>query len=332
MGANVPFVYSHSSLRARDQLNANLSLGSSYKEAAAIVIDGNSILRNGASSVSAISSIPAVAALTSGSAVLGGFLGVPVGLYFTRIGALQGRAAVLCKDVEGAGHSALLGTVGLSYAGISGVLSAYGIMGLQGAAAPASLIGSLGGLGIVMQTALTFYGAHGLYKTHEFGQELQKHIDDKGDALAWLADQLVVTDDEAKELSPEQIGELLKKKWNQFELRVGTDCAKMVRDNIFLKKRQPVDFENMIQAVVKANFKQQVRYALLLFIGLLGLAAFAAFMVVTGPLSPILFAVGSAFWLLIDSSKVHNYVAEKCWNWHSEGKPRVTHCNQPLSA
>ncbi len=295
------------------------------------VIDFNSGARNGTSTAKGFTSLPPLATtIINASAAVGGILGVPIGLLGARDGYLKAKHAYQVMDLEGVGHNALWGSFGAGFAGVSGLLGAEGIMGLAHAATPTMLNTAFGGVGLGMNGFLALYGAYGLNEAQKFGAELKKGT--PNDALQWLRKQVTLTDDEIAACKSDQneMARKLQKKWNALELRVGAECAKMLRGTDFDKKTE--NAEEFILKVEEANFKQQVKYALFILIALVGTAAFIAMMVSTGPASPLFFAVGAVLWLAADSSKLHSYLGEKCWTWHHEPKKLEPPCQTPLAS
>ncbi len=311
------------------------------RELSGIIIDGNSALRNTASSVKLLASIPVIAGIVNESAAIGGILGVPNGLSWARDALIKTDAAAECGHIEGVFHHSLSAVSGLSYAGVSGLLASEGIMGLENASILAGITTAFLGLGFAMYGALTIGGAHGLIKSRTFGNALnEQKVKGELETLKWLNSQISLDPAEIEEIEktakdPEkEITQRLLKKWSVFELRTNSECAKMVREKVpaLLEKFDLEEAQKLIEEVEKANYMQQVKQALFVIISLFGLAAFVAMMVVSGPVSPILFALGALIWLTLDSSKLHNYVGEKCWSWHLGKKEPKPPCQIPLKA
>jgi hypothetical protein len=82
-----------------------------------------------------------------------------------------------------------------------------------------------------------------------------------------------------------------------------------------------VEARELIQEVEKAAFKEKVKHVILIAIAILGILASIFVVVLTGPASPLLFAIGALVWFGVDSSRLHNYIGEKCWNWFSKNDP-----------
>jgi hypothetical protein len=311
----------------RQRFNEAMVYCPKEKETTSLLIDTNSVMRNTASAVKSVSPLPiAAGCFISSSSVIGGVLGVPIGLCVARDGFVKGKAALSCGDAEGVATNALWGTVGAAYAGISGLLAADGILSLQGSALPASLTPLFGGLGLAMNGGLLAYGAYGLKQTSQFNKEMKAVLEREGErgVLNWLNGQVTLTRGEVADIrrtakDPEkEIANLLQKKWNAFEFRTSAAVANLVREKLpgLLEKFDLVKAIALIEAVEKANFMGRVKHINFLVIAVISIVAFICLLVVSGPASPILFAIGAAAWLAVDSSKLHKYIGEKCWNWH----------------
>lgn len=277
------------------------------REIAACTADGNSAIRNTATSIRSVAVIPIVAAMANGSAVLGGALGVPIGLAIVRDSYLKGKEAYQCNDKEGMALSALGVTIGSSFTAVSGLLGAEGIMGLAGATVPYAFAPAMGGLGIGMYVAIGAQGVYGLVQTRSFAQKLKE----QKNKFRWLKEQY-------------------KKDKNAFAFRTSPACAEKMSQ--FSKYPTVQQTRELIEEVEKANFKQQVKYAFFILVTLLGIAAFVAFLITTGPIAPALFAIGALGWLCIDSSRLHNFIGEKCWTWHRGDKQLESTCQTRLTA
>jgi len=326
----------------RQRFNNDLVFYPTERAATSVAIDGNSVLRNSASAVNMITPVIA-GTLISGSAVLGGVLGVPIGISAMRDSYIKGKAALNSGDAEGVGVNALYGAVGASYAGVSGVLAADGVLGLMGSSLPAAMTPALGGVGLAMYGALLAYGSYGLKQTYNFNRDMQAVLKTEGEqgVLNWLNHQVTLTKGEVAEIyrtakDPDQeIAKRLQKKWNALEFRTSPDCASLVREKLpgLLEKFDQKEASVLIEEVEKNNFKARVKNILFLFISVIGIAGFIALLLSTGPAAPILFALSAIAWLAVDSGKLHNYIGGKCWIWHlRDKKPEVPCQTQPLVA
>jgi hypothetical protein len=59
------------------------------------------------------------------------------------------------------------------------------------------------------------------------------------------------------------------------------------------------------------------------FISCISIVAFIATFMALGPTSQVLFALAAITWMTVDSSKLHNFIGEKCWSWHSKAKESI---------
>lgn len=261
------------------------------REKGALFVDINSALRNGASAVSALKTLPAAVALfIAASQAVGGVVGVPIGFAVALDGIRKAKRAAEVSDWEGVAHNTAWACVGAGYTGLSAILATSGIMTLANKAAPAIFNTAFGGLGIGFYGLLAGYGAYGLWKSRQFKGELNQ-AKLEGRAAEWIQEQAA---------SP------------GFELRVGSAAGKLVRDRLAAGGK--VD-EALIFEVEKGCFKESVKHILLFALGLLGIAASLCVLFFAGPLSPLLFAISAVIWIGVDSSSLHDYLGEKFWSW-----------------
>lgn len=302
--------------------------------ASACLSDANSILRNGASAVRPLISIPAVATAISGSALAGGVLGLGIGLSAVRDGYKKGKMALKHGDGEGVALQTAWGAFGAGYAGLSGVLITEGAMTLQGATVPTAVLHSLPGIGFAMNGLLIGYAAYGLHATSSFANQLEEKLKiGEREAFDWIRDQVSLNSDETKDCSEKEIIEKLQKKWNAFEFRTNRDCEKMVREKLpaLMEKYDAKSAKELIGAVQKAVYKEKIKHRLFLLIAVVSVVAFVALSVVSmGTFAPVLFALSSLLWVAIDSPDIYNSIAEKCWSWHVRGKVDEPPCHLPI--
>ncbi len=297
-------IYQNASIE-RDRFNRDLPLFQGERELISLescVVDGNSMTAN---TLRCVPLVGLSAAASAVSTLAGGILGIPIGLSGLRLDCKKGGAALRYGDGEGVAHHALSGTTNFSYAALSGVSVAAGGMALGGVSAPTAMGSALGGLGFALYGALAICGVHGLVRSRAFGREFSQIKGDE-EKLRWLKAQVSLSEEELKGKDPEKV---LQKKWSIFERRTSPECARRVRN---------FSGKELIREVEKANFMTQVKYGLFILISIVGIAAFAALMIVLSPFSPALFAVGAVLWLTVDSSRLHKYIGEKLWNWHHE--------------
>lgn len=292
-------------------------------EACSCFIDTNSAFRNGTSTAGAYTALPAVAnTLVGVSSVAAGVFGIPIGLKVAIDGYQKMKTAVQNRDLEGVVQNGLWCGVGGGYAGLSGLLGVNGVYSLQGAAAPAIIGPAFGYGGVGMYGALLGYGAYGLWQAKKFDSEFQSRREEAGDqgALDWLNAQVSLNDEE---LEGEDQESLLRKKWEKFERRTSKDCVQLVREKLpgLLEHFNPVEARELLEAVDMACFKKRVQYIIFIVLALLGIAASLCVVLTTGPVSPLLFAIGAVTWLTVDSSRLHNYLGDKFWIWFGGKSP-----------
>lgn len=310
----------------RKQFYEDLVLIPKAREASSLAIDANSMIRNSVAAIKSSSFIPAVtkSSFIASSSLLGGVLGLPIGFSVMRDTAIRTRAALDAGDSKEAIHQGVWGLGGLGYTALSGILAADGIASLQGAAISASLTPAIAASGFLMGAGILGYSGYGLKETFEFKRDLLASQEKEGErgGLNFLNRHISLTSGEITGKGDEELSRLLQKKWNDLERKVGIACAKKIREELpaLFGKFDLEKAKELISQVKKANFKQRVKYINLLVIGLITIAAFLAIFLTSGPLSPILFAIGAVAWLTIDSSWLHNYVGEKCWAWHAKNE------------
>ncbi len=295
---------------------------SDAREAASCFIDGNSFLRNGTATAAALTPLPfAATAFVAGSAAAGGIIGVPVGLAVAQDGVKKVRAAAACGDLEGVVHNGLWASAGANYAALSSVLATEGVMILKGAAPPAALTPSFVGFGLALYGGVLAYGAYGLWKSSQFHSQLKTAVKEGGNlgALRWLSAQVSLSEEE----NHPDAAKILQRKWSRLELRMGAACSALVREKLskLMEQFNPVSARELILAVEKAVFKQKVKHIILIAVSILGILASVFVVVLTGPASPLLFAVGALLWFAVDSSRLHNYIGETSWSWYSKKEP-----------
>jgi hypothetical protein len=313
---------------ARQTYHDNLVFYPKERQAVSVFIDLNSVFRNLASVIKAIASSVITAVGVAISAIMGGVAGLPIGGSTAYLAGKRGKVALLNKDVEGGVTNSLFGTFGASYAGVSGVLAAEGVLLLKNAAIPAALTTAFFALGIAMNAPLALYSTYGLGAAFKFRNEFNQAIVENR-ASEWLKKQVTLDDAELAEIYTQfgqnadaEIAKRLNQKWSAFEFRTSPDCATQVREALINQgKISPA----LITEVQKANFKARVKHFILLLIALIGIIAFVAMIHMSPALCSILFAAGSGVWLFVDHSNLHNYVGDKLWNLYSEEKkPNLT--------
>ncbi|MBX7065810.1 MAG: hypothetical protein K1X28_01135 [Parachlamydiales bacterium] len=290
----------------RDEWNRNFPFFPNERESGTLFVDANSAARNSTSAAAACRTLPAAAAtFVAASSAVGGVIGVPVGLSIVRDGLKSAKAAADVSDWEGTACKTAWAGIGAGYAGLSSLLATSGIMTLANRTVPTSIGTAFGGLGVGFYGMLLGYGAYGLWQTSKFRRELKRALEE-GRAEEWIKEQVTLNETEQK-LPEEEQKTLLQKKWNQFELRTSSSCGKLVRDSIL--EGRAID----VLEVEKASYKETIKHIFFIVLALLGIAASLCVLFLTGPVSPILFAVSAVLWVGVDSSGIYDYLGEKFW-------------------
>jgi hypothetical protein len=286
-------------------------------EAVAGVVDATTGIHGGASSIPALMSIPAVATALSAAAVVGGVLALPIGasLYVRSYKGL--KVALACKDQEGILKNLNLGFIATGYTGALTSLAVEGGLSLAGVAVPTALSLAIGGLGLSMYGAILLHAGVGLKRVVDFSSELKKKMGEgEKSTIEWLGEQILPQKGETAQET--------QKKWSALERRTDGETCRLLQEELpkLLKEFDLEKAKNVIEQVEKANFKQKIRYALLICIGIIGIAGFIVAFALSGPISSALIAIGALAWLMADSSRVYNFIGEKCWVWHRGKKSR----------
>lgn len=323
-----------------------------FQEGNACAIDTGSFTRNFISAAAELPFVPADAAAkmasgVAGMSIAGGAMAFVQGGLIARKSYKTAKLAYEHGDAEGMGQAALMGASGLSYSTVGAGMVINGAATLAGKTALAAAGGTaIIVAGIAMNGLLAVYAAYGWKATRQFRMELKEILDKTREpnesermreALAWIHGQVSLSDWEIMEIrqtaeDPEK--EILKrqqKKWDQFERRVGVEACTAVRRQLprFEALQEGLaagDAEALAQSkeivleVEKGNYKERVKYKLFFLVAVIGLIGFAL-AIAFPPLAPVAFLIGALVWLTIDSSKIHGYVAEKCWQRHLKKLP-----------
>lgn len=318
-----------------------------FQEGNACAIDGGSFFRNFLSASAELPTVPGETAAkiangVAGMSIAGGAMAFVQGGLIARKSYKVAKQAYEHGDTEGVQQAVLMGTSGLSYSTVGAGMVVNGAATLAGKSALAA-----GGAvaitvgGIAMDGLLVVYAAYGWKVTRAFRMELKEILNENREpseaermreALAWIHDQVSLNDWEIMEIrqtakDPEK--EILKrqqKKWDQFERRVGTEACAAVRHHLprFEALQEGLaagdaealsSAKEIVQEVEKGNYKERVKYKLFFLVAIIGLIGFTL-AIVFPPLAPVAFAIGAVIWLTVDSSKIHGYVTEKCWQRH----------------
>ncbi len=322
-----------------------------FQEGNACAIDVGSLTRNTISGAAELPFVPADAAAkmasgVAGMTVAGGAMAVVQGGLIVRKSLKTAKLAYEHGDAEGMGQAALMGTSGLSYSTVGAGMVVNGSATLAGKTALAAAAGTaITVAGIAMDGLLAIYAAYGWKVTRQFRVELKEILNEKREpdeaerlreALAWVHEQVSLSDWEIMEIrqtAEEPEKEILKrqqKKWDQFERRVGVEASAAIRHHLpsfealqeGLAVGDAASIEkarDIVLEVEKGNYKERVKYKLFFLIAVIGLIGFALALAFP-PLAPVAFAIGALVWLTVDSTKIHGYVTEKCWQRHLKNR------------
>jgi len=289
-----------------------------------------SIGRNVASGVKDVTTSIAGSTAIAGSAIAGGVLGLGISLGIVKRSVVDGKVAWKCGDSEGIAMQALNLHSGLAYAGVSGLMTTSGVMGVQSITVPAAIGSAFTGLGFAMYGAMLIQGSYGMGAACKFSKEMNSHTENK-EILKWIESKLTLSEEE-KSLPEDVKAKLLKKKESIFAFRTSKDCAAMVAKNLSMAIDKPDSTEasELILSVKKANYQTKVKHVIHILIAILGLATCVAGMLCPPMIACILFAVGAGLWLTVDSSVIHTKIVEKCWEWHHGKKKIEDQCQKTL--
>lgn len=302
-------------------------------EAVAVMVDVNSMQRNGLGIVASHQSSE-LSLLTQLAAkilsVIGGILLIINGLFICKGAFEEGKTAYQHGNIEAGVEAVGLGVAGASNAGLGGILvgSCYSLALLP-----------LLVLGIIMYAAVAIVGLFGITITGAFRWTLNQKLEAKEqsesarlcETLKWIRAQVALSDEEKKQIFDAggglaEIEKTLQKKWDQFAFRTNEATCSRVRREVTLELIARLEREenvteadvelarSIVHEVSKANFEKVVQYVLLAIIAIVGFVCFWALMAVTtGPLGPALFFVAAILWLGIDSKDVQRLINRILW-------------------
>lgn len=325
-----------------------------FQEGNACTIDVGSFTRNSISGAAELPFVPAGAAAkmangVAGMTIAGGAMAFVQGGLIARKSYKVAKQAYEHGDTEGVGQAALMGASGLSYSTVGAGMVINGSATLAGKTALAAAGGmAITVAGIAMDGLLAIYAAYGWKVTRQFRMELKEILNAEREpneaerlreALAWVQTQVSLSDWEIMEIrqsaaDPEkEILNRQQKKWDQFERRVGVEACAAIRHQMprFEALQEGLaagdvasidEARSIVQEVEKGNYKERVKYKLFFLIAIIGLIGFAL-SIAFPPLAPVAFAIGALIWLTVDSSKIHGYVTEKCWQRHLKKQQAV---------
>jgi len=308
-------------------------------------IDANSFARNTTAAGVQFSSSAAAdvfGTIVAGSQAAGGVMAVASGSILAYRSAKKVHNAYRHGDTEGGVHNSLQMTTGAAYSTVGAGMITAGVGTLKGTAA-AVATGTTVFLtgGFVMNTALAIYAGIGWHITGEFREKLTEILQETNepkryrDALAWIQDQVTVSPFEAEEIrakakdaeeANKKIAKLADEKWDKFERRTNAKCGQMVRQNLIdfdaISKGIEVGHatsldkaKEIVYEVEKANYKERVKYRLMMLIAIISLLG-CALAIGFPPAAPFVFAIGALVWLTIDSPDLTDWIGEKQWNKH----------------
>lgn len=308
------------SVDERSKFNQALPLFPVLREGLAQVIDSQSLMRNSLWSAAVVTTLPsrAMTAISLGT-VVGGAAGIPLGALIAREGVKKVCRAVQLGDQEGALHKSLWAATGVTYVGLSSVLTVDGAYMLLGKTSP-SLINPLFAYGgVALYGAILAYGAYGYAKADQFEKRLCEAYKE-GKGLDWLKNEFFLTESErqAVEALPESERgtaeqKALQRKWNRLELRIGSQTVSKLLQS--LKSGEPLDEKAFVYAALKGAFKEKVKNFLFVFISILGVLSCVFVVKAFGMASPLLFAIGALLWFTLDSSRLHNAIGNGLWKF-----------------
>jgi len=205
-----------------------------------------------------------------------------------------------------------------------------GASAFAGASAAAAASGlAITGAGLAMYGLIGLSSGYGLAAASSFRSDLSGILQDGKNprrlsaALLWLASQVREGKTDAE----------FQTKWDRFAFRTSEAAGRLVREQVtpeLLKRIDAGDLQaieqgkQIAQEVKRANAKQLLKQAILIAIAAIGIAAFVCGLVLSGPFSPILFAVGALLWIAIDSSKAQEKLGDRLFGKSEISPPEKT--------
>lgn len=302
-----------------------------------VAIDGLSLGRNSANGFAAIAgTAEKVAGAVGGLAIAGGAMGTLSGL-----NGMRNAGVRLAKDYQtgnwegGAVNSLSMASSG-GYATLSSSMVVTNAATFAGAAGTAAAAGSVITVaGIAMYGLLGIAAGYGIGANVSFRRDLNRIAGQDGeqlaDAMGWLAAQV----------RGDTIQSKLEKKWDRFAFRSSEAACRLVRDHAtpeFFRRLEMKDPEaiktaqSILREVQRENSKQILKHSIMMAIAILGIAAFIAGLVFSGPFAPLLFAFGAILWILVDSSQVHVALGDKLFGKSEIPAPTLPKLSPPLPA
>jgi hypothetical protein len=206
----------------------------------------------------------------------------------------------------------------------------------------AAAMGIAGNVAIIGMAGYMFaQNAYSWYHLSKFRDELHGILDNKTldtqekavQGLSFLEQQITLTEGEYIDLKgtyaddPNELKKMIenkvKEKYARLVRRVGSDCAKKIVSQVALLKAAIASGDadavikaiDLLEEVDQASYKTRVKQAIGLLLSFLYCTVgILSFTTPLGPLVPVLFALGAAIFILIDSSEAHTgitYIASK---------------------
>ena len=314
-----------------------------------VISDVNSVLRNGTSSfIQASGRVLSAAKALSGS--LGGVGSVYIGGTVFTGGLSTYNDAKECGDTEGKFEGRLTMGIGSGisvggFASVAGTLPSL-IPSLNAALAAVpdvvTAITYAGNIGVLLMAGCMLVNStHSIYHLDKFRTDLTEILERKEipqqekaqQGLVFLEQQISITEGEylaLKEKHPSDEKALaiamekeVKVKWARLVRRVGEECAFKIADQIGSLKMAVfagdgdaiIKAVDLLQEVDKASHKAMVKHVIEFLLSLLYLCVgILSFVTPLGLVVPILFLLGAAIFLTIDSKRVHEFVSKKIFN------------------
>lgn len=204
-----------------------------------------------------------------------------------------------------------------------------------------------------VSAAALFYGVYGLKKAQVFKGKLDEILDNRSlspkekvrNVLNFLHrkislnewDQMEIRTKVEKRFShlsgkekekkvEEEMGKVLKKKRLRLERRIGVDPTNEVMEKLLelrkgiedpkTEKQSMIDAKDLIQKVEVGNYKQNVRFAMIVLVGVLGLITAVTFFAVGGITPILMMALCSAIWFAIEVPAITDGIGASVYKMH----------------
>lgn len=299
----------------------------------ALASDGLGVFRN------TLSAHQGPAMSIAGLGVAGGAVSVMGGLIMTLKGLTRFNESRRIGDTEGVTLASFYTAAGVNYIGVGVALAMIHGSTLHGPAAAS--VGSAAGqiiipLVVAMNLALLSNGAYEIQVARSFRDSLKESVELHGPrgGIEFLKQELSLTKEELAKL--EEITDLdqrksaleilLKCKQARFERRTDPETFKKVLAKIeefatafsngTANAETIRDATSLLDTVMEANYKKMVKSAILILLALAGIASVIVALTMTGGAPAIAFAVVSGMWIVLDSFKGSDKIADLFWKIH----------------